>query len=148
MITHQEKLNSVIDQVKRIASLKQPIKISKAVDSHFVPNPYDKRNKLPKVDLSQMTEILEINQADMTCTAESGVTFSELVRETLKYGLIPYTVPNLRVSRLVERYPAVLSNRCPTNTVVFTIAASSMKWSQALEMLSPVRLKIITIFLT
>ncbi|MBT3181158.1 MAG: FAD-binding protein [Deltaproteobacteria bacterium] len=96
MTTHQDKLSSIVEQVKKLISLKQPIKISKAVDSHFVPNPYDTRSKLPKVDLSQMTEVLQIDQANLTCTAESGVTFSDLVRETLKHGLIPYTVPELK----------------------------------------------------
>jgi len=95
-MTHQEKMNAITTNIKKLALLKQPVKISKSVDSHFVPNPYDDRNKLPKADLSKLTEILEIDPANMTCTAESGVTFNALVLETLKHGLIPYTVPELK----------------------------------------------------
>lgn len=95
-MTHTDKVNSIVDDLKRLAQLKMPVKIQKAVDSHFVPNPYDDRSKLPKIDLSSLDEVLNIDIKNMTCTAESGVTFEKLVRATLKHGLIPYTVPELK----------------------------------------------------
>lgn len=95
-MTHQQKLETIVQRVKHLISLKRPIKISKSVDSHFVPNPHDRRGRLPKVDLSSLNDIMKIDVGEMTCTAESGVTFENLVRETLKHGLIPCTVPELK----------------------------------------------------
>jgi len=95
-MSHQNKLDHIIAQIKRLASLRRPVRISKSVDSHFVPNPHDKLGRMPKVDLSAFTDIIEIDAENRTCTAESGVTFHDLVRETLRHGLVPYTVPELK----------------------------------------------------
>lgn len=91
---HASKMKGIVDQVRERARLKAPVKISKASVSHFVPNPHAK-DKAPRIDLSRLDEIIEIDPAARTCTAESGVTFSDLVRATMKHGLIPMTVPEL-----------------------------------------------------
>lgn len=93
---HKKKVESVSSSVKVLSLLGKKVRISKGVDSHFVPNPYEKRGRTPKVDLSELQEIVEIDTANKTCTAECGVTFETLVRATLKHGLIPTTVPELR----------------------------------------------------
>lgn len=95
-MTHRDKVAHIAAQVKSLAALRTPVRIQKSVDSHFVPNPYDTRKKLPRVDMSSLNEILEIDPAEMTCTAESGVTFERLVAETQKHSLIPLTVPELK----------------------------------------------------
>jgi len=93
---HSNKVEILCKQLRDLQGVGHPLKVRKAVDSHFVPNPYDKRNKLPKADLSRFTEVLDIDAKNMICSAESGVTFSNLVDETLKLGLVPYTVPELK----------------------------------------------------
>lgn len=95
-MTHDEKIFEITKQVKMNAASKTPLKIQKASVSHFVPNPYDESDKLPKIDLSKLNDIIEIDPENKTCIAESGVTFEDLVRAVLKQGLIPYTVPELK----------------------------------------------------
>lgn len=94
---HEEKIDNIVKQVKLLAKSNngQPIKLSKSSVSHFVPNPYSNK-KLPKIDIKALNEIIEINKEKKICIAESAVTFSDLVQETLKFGLIPYTVPELK----------------------------------------------------
>lgn len=87
-------------QLKEVSGSKKPIKIQKNAVSHFVPNPYDKSHKLPKVDISGLNNILKIDKENLLCVAEPGVTFSDLVKATLKEGLIPYTVPELKTITL------------------------------------------------
>jgi FAD/FMN-containing dehydrogenase len=43
-----------------------------------------------------LDEILKIDPVEMTCTAEPGITFTDLVDATLRHGLAPIIVPELR----------------------------------------------------
>ena len=45
------------------------------------------------VDTSNLSQILRINTTEMTATVEPNVTMGTLVRETLRYGLLPPVVP-------------------------------------------------------
>ncbi len=92
---HARKMEQVCEQVKARAKLRAPVKISKASVSHFVPNPHAE-DDVPRIDLSRLNSIIEIDTAARTCTAESGVTFSDLVKATMEHGLIPMTVPELK----------------------------------------------------
>lgn len=62
----------------------------------MVPKRHDRRRTDEKIDVSDLTEILDIDTSTMTCTAESGATFTDIVRATLPHGLVPYVVPELR----------------------------------------------------
>ncbi len=46
--------------------------------------------------MREFDQILSLDVEERLCTAESGVTFEQLVRATLPHGLIPMTVPELR----------------------------------------------------
>lgn len=60
-----------------------------------MPKAGDHRHRDAKIDVSELTEILEIDPVKRICVAESGVTFVNLCRETLKHGLVPIVVPEL-----------------------------------------------------
>ncbi|MBN1283099.1 MAG: FAD-binding oxidoreductase [Proteobacteria bacterium] len=92
---HESVVRTISDQVRSRGGRGEPARIRKAAVSHFVPNPREKED-LPRIDMTPLTSILEINESERTCTAESGVTFSELVKATLAKGLVPYTVPELK----------------------------------------------------
>ncbi|HLG25436.1 MAG TPA: FAD-binding oxidoreductase [Candidatus Gracilibacteria bacterium] len=64
--------------------------------SHKVPLAHEKSAENYRVQVGRLNRILHIDAEKRICVAESGVTFSDLVRETLKYGLVPYTVPELK----------------------------------------------------
>lgn len=74
----------------------RPVSLDKGVVSHQVPKPRDRKYSDDKIDVSTLAEILEIDLRARTCTAEPGVTFSDLVDATLPFGLAPIVVPELR----------------------------------------------------
>src|SRR5262249_41989134 len=49
-----------------------------------------------KIDVSDLVSVIDIDPARRLCTAEAGVTFCDLVAETLKHGLVPMVVPELK----------------------------------------------------
>ena len=95
MITHDEKVNN-ISLILKNRKETNPVSFKKKAVSHQVPKTKDKTYADEKIDLSDLNEIIEINKEEKTCTAEPGVTFFDLVKETLKYDLVPFTVPELK----------------------------------------------------
>ncbi len=95
MPTHEQKINRIIKQLKERKSTK-PVSLKKKAVSHEVPKPSDKRHSDEKIDLSNLNEILHINTEKRICIAEPGVTFIDLVTATIKYGLVPIIVPELK----------------------------------------------------
>jgi FAD/FMN-containing dehydrogenase len=93
-LNHDEKLALLCEQLRNIPP-GQRVKVLKGSVSHFVPNP---RRKAPtnQVDLRAFDQLLDIDTENLTATAEPGVSFEHLVAATLRYGLIPYTVPELK----------------------------------------------------
>jgi FAD/FMN-containing dehydrogenase len=73
-----------------------PVSIQKKAVSHQVPKRNDRRRFDAKIDLTDLDEVLAIDVANRTCTAEPGVTFTDLVEKTLAVGLVPMVVPELR----------------------------------------------------
>jgi FAD/FMN-containing dehydrogenase len=72
-----------------------PVSLHKHGPPHQVPKRDDLRRRDDKIDISDLTAILDIDPMNRTCTAEAGVTFSDLVDATLRYGLVPMVVPEL-----------------------------------------------------
>ncbi len=91
---HDEKIVRIVSQLREKTG--ETITFTKNSVRHVVPNPKDPRLKKPKIDLRSLNEILDIDPENRTCTAESGVSFSDLVQATLPLGLIPMTVPELK----------------------------------------------------
>jgi FAD/FMN-containing dehydrogenase len=92
---HAAKLERVVRQL-RDRSRVRPVSLKKRAVSHLVPKPRDKRHTDDKIDIGDLDEILGIDPVGMTCTAEPGVTFTDLVDATLRHGLVPIIVPELR----------------------------------------------------
>jgi len=72
-----------------------PVSIRKRAVSHLVPKRNDIRRKDAKIDMRDLDEILLVDPNARLCVAEPGVTFVDLVRTTLRYGLVPVVVPEL-----------------------------------------------------
>ena len=92
---HEEKVGRISRQLKERTST-QPLSLKKKTVSHVVPRPEDKKHLDQKLDVSDLNEILSIDPQARVCIAEPGVTFEELVRETLRHGLVPVVVPELK----------------------------------------------------
>jgi hypothetical protein len=74
----------------------RPLSLKKKAVSHQVPKNGDKRRSDEKIDVSDLDQILEIDSVARTCCAEPGVTFVDLVEATLRHGLVPVVVPELK----------------------------------------------------
>ena len=95
MPTHEEKVEMVVKQLKAHKGNK-PVSLKKKAVSHEVPKLNDKRHLDKKIDVSLLNEILHIDPEKRICVAEPGVTFTDLVKETLKHNLVPVVVPELK----------------------------------------------------
>jgi len=91
---HKQKIDRVIEQLKEHRST-GPVSFRKKTVSHEVPKLFDKRYSDEKIDISDLTEVISIDTEAQTCTAEPGITFADLVKATMKHGLVPIVVPEL-----------------------------------------------------
>jgi FAD/FMN-containing dehydrogenase len=74
----------------------RPVSLRKHAPPHQVPKRDDLRRRDEKIDVGDLTAILEIDPVRRVCVAESGVMFMDLVQATLRYGLVPIVVPELK----------------------------------------------------
>jgi len=97
--SHEQKVHSVATAVREYASSRRPgefFSLQKAAVPHLIPNPKDPKHRDRKINILKLSEILEVDPRGRCCVAEPGVTFEALVRETLKCGLLPLIVPELK----------------------------------------------------
>jgi FAD/FMN-containing dehydrogenase len=92
---HHEKVARIAQQLRAHTS-GRPVSLRKKAVSHQVPKAHDLRRRDDKIDVGDLTEILEIDPVRRICVAESGVTFVDLVAATLAHGLVPIVVPELK----------------------------------------------------
>ncbi len=92
---HARKVARIVAQVRAHTGTR-PVSLRKKAVSHQVPKSGDLRHRDDKIDISDLNEILSIDPVARTCVAESGVTFVDLVDATLKHGLVPIVVPELK----------------------------------------------------
>lgn len=92
---HERKVARIAAQLRASAGDTRPLSLRKKTVSHEVPKANDLRRRDPKIDVSELTEVLEIDPARRICVAEAGVTFVDLVDATMAYGLVPIVVPEL-----------------------------------------------------
>jgi FAD/FMN-containing dehydrogenase len=89
---HAAKVERIARQLRERKSTR-PASFKKKTPPHQVPKRNDQRRKDEKIDLSDLDQILEIDPVGRTCTVEPAVTFDEVVRATLRHGLVPIVVP-------------------------------------------------------
>jgi len=92
---HAAKVARIVSQLRAHRGDK-PVSLHKASVSHQVPKAGDLRHGDEKIDISDLTEVLEIDPVRRICVAESGVTFVDLVTATMAHGLVPIVVPELK----------------------------------------------------
>lgn len=101
MSSHFERVLDIAAAVtKRASEPKGPASLKKSSVSHLVPNPRDPRHRDRKIDVSSLTHVLRIEPDTRTCVAEPGVTFADLVKQTIPLGLVPRMVPELETITL------------------------------------------------
>jgi FAD/FMN-containing dehydrogenase len=96
MNRHRAKVSRVVDFIKAIQVSGEHYSLGKGNVSHTVPDPSKPQKGQQKIPVRDLTEIIHIDPENRLAVAESGVTFQKLVRETLKYRLVPYCVSELK----------------------------------------------------
>src|SRR4051795_6361626 len=74
----------------------RPLSLRKRSVSHQVPKRGDRKYTDERIDVSALDAILDIDPGRAICVAEPGVTFVDLVAATLRHGLVPTVVPELK----------------------------------------------------
>ncbi|MFH0752204.1 MAG: FAD-binding oxidoreductase [archaeon] len=92
-MNHKDKITNIATILKKN---KTPVRFTKKTVSHKVPNPNSSETTDNIINISNLDQILEIDTENKTCTAEPGVTFSELTKATLQHNLTPIIVPELK----------------------------------------------------
>ncbi len=95
MNSHEDKVQRIAKQLQERKS-SRPLRLWKKTVSHEVPRPKDKKALDEKLDIRDLDAILSIDVKKSTCTAEPGVTFEKLVKESMKYNLVPAVVSELK----------------------------------------------------
>ncbi|MCX6782053.1 MAG: FAD-binding oxidoreductase [Candidatus Magasanikbacteria bacterium] len=94
-MTHEEKIKSIAEQIKVKAAAGKPLAFVKKSVPHVVPNS-GRVEVNEKIYIGDLDQVIKIDAINKTCTAESGVTFYDLVKKTLSLGLVPFVVPELK----------------------------------------------------
>jgi len=92
---HATKVERIASELARRQS-RRPVSLRKKAVSHLVPRAGNAKRADDQLDITELTAILHIDTDARTCSAESGVTFVDLVAATMKYGLVPVVVPELK----------------------------------------------------
>jgi FAD/FMN-containing dehydrogenase len=92
---HRAKVSRIAHQLRERTS-DAPISLRKRAVSHQVPKAGDLRRLDDKIDISDLDAILHVDPVLRICVAEAGVTFVDLVAATLRHGLVPIVVPELK----------------------------------------------------
>jgi FAD/FMN-containing dehydrogenase len=92
---HARKVERIAREL-RARPAGRPLSLRKKAVSHQVPKRGDLKYRDDRIDVSDLDAILEIDPVRCLCVAESGVTFVDLVAATMKYGLAPIIVPELK----------------------------------------------------
>jgi len=92
MKDYNVKKNHAIQQMKILGDLKKPLTLKSKSTSHI----FRERKKSNTIDLRHFNQIINIDPKSKTAEVEGMIRFYDLSKETLKYGLIPAVVPELR----------------------------------------------------
>jgi len=80
------------------AKVPGPLRMFKKTSSNtFRPNQIGGRlESRARLDLSEFVHVIEVNVDELWCDIEASATFDTYVAETLKYGVMPLVIPELR----------------------------------------------------
>ncbi|MBU0756667.1 MAG: FAD-binding oxidoreductase [Nanoarchaeota archaeon] len=95
MDLHEKKIARISEFLKNRVSNKK-LTLKKKSVSHQVPKSKSYKSDSDTLDISDLNNIITIDKAKKTCTAEPGATFSDLVKSTIKHNLVPIVVPELK----------------------------------------------------
>jgi hypothetical protein len=94
-MSHDDSVRRIAEQLRHRES-GRPVALRKKAVSHQVPMASRTTDADDRIDVSDLCRILRLDPEKRICVAESGVTFVDLVGATMKHGLVPVVVPELK----------------------------------------------------
>ncbi|WP_446665428.1 FAD-binding oxidoreductase [Flexivirga sp. B27] len=90
---------AVEDLQRQLASMPPdaPVRLAKKTSNLFRPR---EANPVPGLDVSRLNGVVEVDPRAGTADVQGMTTYEDLVDATLRYGLMPYVVPQLRTITL------------------------------------------------
>ena len=92
---HEIKVARIVNQLKQREKTTY-LKLHKKTVSHMVPKPSNKTYDDERLDISDFDDIISVDPYKMICVAEPGVTFEKLIKETMKYNVVPKEVSEFK----------------------------------------------------
>jgi len=128
MLTHEQKVNDIIEQLI-LHDTTKPVSLRKKAVSHEVPKPNDKRHSDKKIDIRDLNEILFIDPEKQICIAEPGITFVDLVRSTVipGFSLFMKSISNLVAVSLPVRLLCPKANIFILPVIPFSLYYTTFK---------------------
>ncbi|KAL6073586.1 FAD-linked oxidase [Balamuthia mandrillaris] len=92
---HEEKKRLFVSAwKKRLEQVDSPVAL-KSNQSNAL-RVHSSRRSLLQLDLSSFNKVIEVDYTKYLVEVEGRTTFDDLVKETLRYGLVPAVVPNMK----------------------------------------------------
>lgn len=90
---------AVADLQRQLAAMPPgaPVRLAKRTSNLFRPR---EANPVPGLDVSRLGGVIEVDPRAGTADVQGMATYEDLVDATLRYGLMPYVVPQLRTITL------------------------------------------------
>src|SRR3989338_11202355 len=89
---YEIKKSRLVRYLQDSVNSSEPVAISKSTSNLF----RDRENKPGKINVKHFNNVISVDRKNLTCEVEGMTTYEKLVAETLKYGLIPAVVPELK----------------------------------------------------
>lgn len=108
MQEHKDRVAQISKQVKRFWALQEPFRI---YHGSTYSTRFSRRERNSVVDISLLTNILDISIAERSVLVEANVSMDKLLDFTIKHRLIPPVVPELpgMISRQISQPKMVVS---------------------------------------
>ncbi|TWE12179.1 FAD-binding oxidoreductase [Rudaeicoccus suwonensis] len=90
---------AVADLQRQLSDIPQgaPVRLAKKTSNLFRPR---EANSVPGLDVSRLHGVIEVDAQAQTADVQGMTTYEDLVDATLRFGLMPYVVPQLRTITL------------------------------------------------
>jgi len=90
---HQEKCDLVARQLSGIVSAGRPVRLAKSTSNLFRRR---ESSLAPSLYVGGLNQVLAVHPAELTAEVEGMAPYDTIVRETLRYGLLPAVTPQLK----------------------------------------------------
>ena len=90
---HEQKKKKLIGEFKKILATKSSVRLEKQSDSNLYRN---RKGNAKRLNVKAFNKVISVDPKKRVAVVEGMTTFGDFVTETLKYGMMPTVVPELK----------------------------------------------------